>query len=195
MAWRPVYAGVRDLADRCRITNTDADARLALALESASRNIDRFTSRQFGQEEDVVDRVVFPKWDRRRSVYVVTIEDLMTTTGLVVTDANGTAVAAGSTGYTLEPRNAAADGEPWTQFTVATATDEMTVTARWGWTSVPDAIKQATLIEGQRLFWRENAPAGVAGSPDLGSEVRLLARLDPDAEKAAGPYKRWWAAA
>lgn len=199
MAWRPVYAGVRELAARCRINDTSHDDRLALHLEAASRNIDRVAGRQFGLEDDVVARIVFPEWDRERSLYVVPIEDLMTTTGLVVTDANGTAVAAqvvaGDGGYVLEPRNAAADGRPWERFTVPAATTEMTVTARYGWTTVPEAVKEATLIEAHRLFWRENAPAGVAGSPDMGSEVRLLARIDPDAEKTVGRYRRWWAAA
>ncbi len=194
MAWRPAYASVRELAARCRLTDTSHDDRLAIHLEAASRSVDRFTNRQFGQEGTAIDRVVFPEWDRRRSLYVVRIEDLMTTTDLVVTDANGDTISAGSTGYTLEPRNAAADGRPWTQFTVASATDEMTVTALWGWSAVPVGIKAATLIEAHRLFWREQAPAGVAGSPDQGSEVRLLARLDPDAEKEAGPFKRWWGA-
>jgi hypothetical protein len=54
------------------------------------------------------------------------------------------------------------------------------VTALWGWTAVPVAVKQATLLQASRFFSRRHSPYGVAGSPELGSEIRLLARVDPD---------------
>jgi len=40
--------------------------------------------------------------------------------------------------------------------------------------------KVATVLQANRLLKRRHAPFGVAGSPELGSELRLLARVDPD---------------
>jgi len=55
---------------------------------------------------------------------------------------------------------------------------------------VPGPIHQACLIQTNRLIMRRDAPFGVAGSPEVGSEVRLLARLDPDVETMVRPYMR-----
>jgi hypothetical protein len=64
------------------------------------------------------------------------------------------------------------------------------VTALWGWSAVPPAIEQATLLQASRLLIRRDSPYGVAGSPEAGTEIRLLARLDPDVDVAVAPYRR-----
>lgn len=59
--------------------------------------------------------------------------------------------------------------------------------------SAPSPIRQATLLQASRLFVRKNSPYGIAGSPDMGSELRLLAKLDPDVEVLVRPYRlQWW---
>ena len=68
------------------------------------------------------------------------------------------------------------------------------VTGLWGWASVPTAVEQACLIQATRLFKRKGAAFGVAGSPELGNELRLLSRLDPDVEVTLGKFVRWWGA-
>jgi hypothetical protein len=68
------------------------------------------------------------------------------------------------------------------------------VTATWGWTAVPATIKKATLLQASRFYKRRDAPFGVAGSPDMGSEMRLLAKVDPDVEVMLGDYRRKWGA-
>ncbi len=196
MAWAPDYADLTELKSYVGIgdsADTEDDDELQLAVSAASRAIDRAANRQFGKVEQAEARYYEAVWDRHRGKYVVEIDDLMTATNLVVADANGTAVAA--TDYTLEPRNAPARGRPWTQVVMATATSEMTVTAEFGWTDWPATIKAATLLQGSRFFKRADAPFGVAGSPEVGSELRLLARVDPDVAVMVGAYKRWWAAA
>lgn len=59
---------------------------------------------------------------------------------------------------------------------------------------IPDAVKLACLLQASRFFIRKNAPFGVAGSPQDGSEIRLLARLDPDVLVMLGPFISWWGA-
>jgi len=198
MAWAPTYASTPELAAYLRITDTDDDLELGVALEAASRAIDHETSRQFGKTDSVEERTFeVDRWSRLHGRYVVKIDDIMTATGLVVT-VDGSAVAASD--YSLLPTNAAAEGRPWTSMhldavtspTKGTGPGTVAIDATYGWTSVPVAIKQACLLQASRLFNRRHAPFGVAGSPDIGSELRLLAMVDPDVAVILKKYRRDW---
>ena len=185
MAWAPPYVEVVDLAEFVRITDADDDTQLGLAVAAASRAIDRLCRRQFGL-------VAAPEVRRYRVRYregclVAVIDDLMTTVGLLV---DGLAV----TGPELTPLNASADGRPWTALEIdSAAVDDrgrVSITAQWGWTTVPDTVKEACLLQASRVFARRGAPFGVAGSPDSGSEIRLLAKVDPDVAVMLEDYRR-----
>lgn len=201
MAWAPDYVTAAELKAYLRISDTVDDVQIALAITAASRAVDRCASRQFGLVAAPEARTYTSRWDRIRRRYVCDIDDLMTVTGLTITNTQGSV-----TGYTLKAGNAPAKGRPWTLLVLdpqptihptpwVTLEDDVTVTARFGWTTVPDPVKQATLLQASRFFTRRNAPFGVAGSPDLGSELRLLAKVDVDVAVVLGPYIRWWAAA
>lgn len=59
--------------------------------------------------------------------------------------------------------------------------------------TVPAAVKYANMLQAARLWQRRHAPFGVAGSVELGSEVRLLDELDRDVQRALKRYrKQWW---
>lgn len=203
MAWAPDYVTTADLAAYLRIEDAVDDAQLALAITAASRAVDRHTNRQFGSVT-AQERFYTPRYDRRRCRWVIEFDDLMSEadTDYQLQDSDGDDVGA-IDAYTLEPVNAAALGRPWERMVVKpestytpTGIDhEAAFTAPWGWTAVPTAIEQATLLQASRLFTRRNAPFGIAGSPDSGSEMRLLARVDPDVAVTLGSYVRWWAAA
>jgi hypothetical protein len=197
VAWAPNYASEAELAAYLRIGDSDDDVELALANTSASRAIDRATNRQFGVVAAVEERLYTARYDSRRRRWVIEVDDFMTTTGLVVETADGTVDLVDA-----KPANAAALGRPWTLLVVdpeaavlpTCAEDAVTATALWGWTAVPDTIKNAQLLQASRFFTRRNAPFGVAGSPESGSEMRLLAKVDPDVAVMIGTYRRWWAA-
>lgn len=199
MVWAPDYATlVEARAYITRHTDTVDDVEIALAVTAASRAVDRGTNRQFGVVAAAEERKYTARWDRRRCRWLVEVDDLMTLDGLTVT------VEAGSVDtVVLEPINAAQESRPWETLvvdpdsTVKPTSDEhgVTVEALWGWTEVPDQIKQATLLQANRFVARRTSPFGIAGSPDLGSELRLLARLDPDVAVVLGPFIRWWGAA
>lgn len=59
---------------------------------------------------------------------------------------------------------------------------------------IPDAVKLACTIQAARFFKRRDAAFGVAGSPELGNELRLLAKLDPDVALLVSAHKVWWGA-
>lgn len=195
--WKPDYVTVDEAKEYLRIPATDTadDVRLGLDVAAASRAIDRATKRQFGKLDAAGERFYTAQYDCDRG-WFVTIDDLQTAAGLVV-ESNGTAI----TDYRLTPLNAASEGEPWTEVlfdsTVRPATTYggVSVTAVFGWTTVPATIKDAALLQTARFFKRSDAPFGVAGSPESGSEMRLLAKVDPDVAVMVNDYvRRWWSA-
>lgn len=195
MVWAPDYVTANELKSFLRIDVADTvdDAQLAFAITAASRAVDLTTKRQFGQAAAAEARIYTPRWDGSRCRWVIEIDDLQDATGLTVTTTAGTINL-----FTKQPVNAVVNGKPWTRLVVdPTAAvipkgteNEATVTAKFGWSAVPPTIKQATLLQASRLFKRRDAPFGVAGSPEAGSEVRLLARIDPDVAVTLRPYVR-----
>lgn len=198
MAWAPDYVTLSEMREFLRISDSDDDVLLAVAISAASRAIDQHTGRQFGQVDAAEERVYTARWDRRRCRWAIDVDDLMDDADLELwTDAGQVDTVA------LEPRNAEARSRPWTRIVVdpdsdtlpSATVDGVTITGLWGWDSVPTPVKQATLLQASRFHARRDSPYGIAGSPDLGSEMRLLARVDPDVAVALTPYRRLWAAA
>lgn len=190
MAWAPDYATLADLRGWQRVADTVDDDQMSLAIAAASRAIDTYCRRQFGLVAVVETRTYLAEYDRRSRVVSAYTDDLMTTTGLVVVGSSGTVDPAD---YVLAPVNAAAKSLPWTEIQVPYA-GTYTITARWGWTSVPDQVVYATLLQASRFLVRRDSPYGIAGSPDQGSEQRLMARVDPDVMVSLARYRRTWGA-
>jgi hypothetical protein len=197
------YATLAELKAFVGIPDADTadNATLTLALDSASAQIDAYCGRGFNIDGSVVARSY-----AATAAAGVDIDPVATLTGVVVeTDDNddGTYETTWTVGtdYRLEPANAAALGVPWTRL-VATGSKQfpksnryfpgVRVTAKYGWPGAPPApIKQATLLLASKLFKRKDAPFGVAGSAEFGSEMRILPG-DLDAERLLGPYRRNW---
>jgi hypothetical protein len=201
MAWQPDYITADELAVYLRIDDDLDDPQLALAVTAASRSIDRHTCRQFGLVAAPEPRQYTARWSKSRCAWLVPVDDLMTTTGLVVSwdsGADGTyATTLSASEFVLRPRNAAAEARPWTEIMIRNdvaalhGTDgEVQGVGRWGWTTTPVAVKQAAQLQASRIFARRDAPFGVAGSPEAGSEMRLLAKVDPDVAVTLDGYRR-----
>lgn len=181
------------------------DAKMGYAITAAARAIDANTNRQFGLTGSAVARYYTYTGTYIDGRPAVEIEDLMTTTSLTValdTGNEGTYTGTITVGvdYDLWPRNAAADGRPWTHIVLRRApvfffpfwAAGVRVTANWGWSTIPTEVTQASLIQAGRFFVRKDSLYGVAGSADT-TQLRLLARLDPDVALLLGSVKRWWA--
>lgn len=171
-----------------RITDTDDDTLIQLALDAAIDLVDGHCNRTFTPSVVASTRSFSPLNER------VEVDDIYTTQDLVVTY-GGTpiplAVEGVSGGYSLLPLNTPANGEPITTLEISNWGNALApfwagrfpvyVTARWGYSlALPAAVKEARLLQASRLFSRKGSPYGVAGSPELGSELRLLAKVDPD---------------
>lgn len=208
MAWAPDYATLDEVKGYLRIPLDDLadDADLNVHRATASRNIDRFANRQFGKVEASTVRYYTAQWDRDRRLWSIPIDDVHSSASFALAfDSLGDQTfATAVTSYLFEPLNAAPDGRPWTSLRLPRAAGEVAVTDApgafrvtspgFGWANTPVSIKEACLLQTSRYFARRNAPFGIAGSPEIGSEMRLLNKLDPDVEVAVGPYRRVWGA-
>lgn len=200
------YASLVELKGYIGISDTLDDTYLQFALDAAQAQIDHYCDRTFGADANVTSRV-YPSYEITGTVMV---DPISTLTGLIVqTDDNddGTFETTWTLGtdYRVEPTNAVAYGKPWTRLVSLGPKwwprnfyhPGVQVTAKFGWPGgvAPAPVKQATLLQASRLWKRKDAPFGVAGSVEFGSEMRLLAKLDPDVESLLRPYRRnWWAA-
>lgn len=206
MAWAPDYcttAELRSYITRSAVTVDDTE--LALAVTAASRVVDEYCGRQFGQVTTAEARVYTAEWDRRRGRYIIDTDDISTVDDLavMVDDDDDETFDKEVDVYRLWPFNAADRAEPWTRIIVQPDSANLPtcregaveVTAEWGWTAVPTPVKNATLIEANRIFQRRVSPYGIAGSPETGSELRLLRSVDVDAQKILQRYRRHWGAA
>ncbi|MFR9804612.1 hypothetical protein ACL02T_20350 [Pseudonocardia sp. RS010] len=198
MAWAPDYATAADLRGYVRIVDTDDDTQLGYAITAASRAIDQTCDRQFG--EAAGSRYYTPTWSRSERRWEIEIDDVQNVTGLEIhyDSAGDQSYSEEITSYRMLPINAAAKGRPYTRVAVLPASTvqpdscegSVRVTALFGWSSVPTAVVQATLLQASRLIARRDAPFGVAGSPENGSEVRLLSRVDPDVAVSLRAYMK-----
>lgn len=192
MTWAPDYVTTAELKSYLRISDTDDDTLLAFWITSASRAVDEHCGRQFGLVGSTEVREYTPVYDSHLRTYVTEIDDLAADTSLIVLDADAVEIDE----YTLQPVNALLKGKPYERIYFDTCTASVTLSsAKWGWTAVPSAAKVATMLQSARLAARRDSPYGIAGSPSEGSEMRLLATLDPDLKTMLGAFRRdWWAA-
>lgn len=193
MAWRPDYITLDELKNLVDVEDTVDDVFLALIPSAASDAVNRCCGRQFGIVDAPEARTYEVTYSSGTRKWRARIDDLRTTAGLVLPDGVGT-------GYRLGPRNAVQEGKAWTWIELdadptGDVRGEFTMTALWGWEAVPSAVKMATMLQANRWSSRKDSPFGIAGSPDQGSELRLLKQVDPDVAVSLRDFRRdWWAA-
>lgn len=182
MAWAPAYATLAQARAYLQVSddNTDDDLWIESLVMSASRAVDAHCNRQFGW---AAATRTYPGSD---AVPLGTGEPgwLLSTTD--IQELLGATVAVGGlvldeSAYQGWPRENYLEGKPFTGLLLAAApTADVAITTTWGWMSVPDQACNATLLQTARWHVRRQSPYGTAGSPGDASEMRLLARLDPD---------------
>lgn len=188
------YATLAQLRARINVSGADRDDRLQPALNAAARGFDRDTGRNPGgfelaaavsQRHFAVARNVV--YDRGSCRYKLMVDEIGSLTDLVVEtggDSSWTAV----TDYRVEPRTSPADRQPVTALSrlAGWGTDEVRVTALWGWPVTPDDVTEAVLIAAHRLYLRKDTPEGIKSGGEFGA-VRL-SRMDPDYQRIMQAY-------
>jgi hypothetical protein len=188
------YASLADVKASARITDTVDDALLELAVESASRLIDSYTQRYF-YNAGTATRIFAPLDN-----YVAEIDDLISLSVLETSDGDTFGTTWAAKDYQLEPLNGQVDGLTGHPATRIRAVDDflfnlldqeatVRVTGVWGWSAVPTAVKQATVIQAARIFKRNDSPTGIVGFGDMGA-VRVGVQLDPDVKHLIDVYRK-----
>ena len=192
----------------------DVDDIRELALEAASRAIDKACMRSFQPAGTTQAARVFTATPSSGSVYSMSpfpyswithyecaIDDTVDTTATVAFDATGNgSYTIAETGFRLTPTNNPGKDRPYDRLIFDRGVyppmypEAVQVTAIWGWDATPNAIVHATLLQASRFWHRIDAPFGIAGSMDMGSELRLFSRVDPDVEVMVRAYKKLWGA-
>lgn len=187
------YCTLAQVKSSLRITDSVDDDILELAVEAASRQIDSHCERVFYSTSTTR---VFAPLDAK----LAEIDDLVSVTSIKTSSgADGTFdITWTATDYQLEPLNGMAGGiaSPYTHiravgsYLFPTNDHEATiqVTGTFGFSAVPTAIKQATVILASRLYKRNDSPLGVLGFGDLG--VIRVSKLDPDIASLVDVYKK-----
>lgn len=180
---------------------TDADTAYELmALEAAARAIETFCNRKFEVPAQNVSARYFTPLPDPDIHAVCYVDDFFSTTSMTVafdTSGNGDYGTA-TTAYRVAPYNAASKDKPYTHLVFDSGTyppqveGSVKVEALWGWTAIPKTIENANLIQAARFLKRRDAAFGVAGSPEMGNELRLLSRVDPDVAVMLAGFKRYF---
>ena len=190
------YCTLAQVKAGLRITDSVDDTLLEMAVESASRAIDSYCNRVFYSTGTAVVRYYSPQ-----DSYLCDIDDLVSLTSLY-TNSDETQSSYNiqwtSEDRQLEPLNGLADGQP-TPFTRIRAIGEYTfqtlngeasvkVTGVFGYSAVPIAITQASVIQASRIYKRLDSPLGII-SGELGT-MRVGTRLDPDVAQLVDGFRK-----
>lgn len=195
MPLRNPYCQITDIRDQLGDEGAKLDPDLIeRAINATSRAIERHCGRRFWADPTPIPRLYVATRPR-----ALNVADISTTTNLMVeTDrsAAGAWTALDTSAYHLEPLNADADGPAYAwrrividagpPFPVHPRRPLVCVTARWGWSALPDDIAEAAILKATSLFKRREAPFGVAGFGEFGA-VRIT-RADPDVVELLEPY-------
>jgi hypothetical protein len=192
------YVDLARLKDYLKIKpeKVEQDENLQDAINSASGEIEKHCNRQFNKADTATARVFEPD-----DCYEVTVDDFWTTDGLVVevdTSGDGSfSTTVSSSDYEVYPRNGVVDGQTgWPHYEIRLVEDSfpiylrrkgiVRVTAKWGWTAVPEAVRQAAVIIAAETFQLKDAPFGTAGMDQFGNIYHVR-----DNRIAAGKLARY----
>lgn len=183
VAFGDSYATLAEFKSYMKQETRDAnDDTLQDALDTATREVNRITSRVFWTSDAASPRVYTPQ-----SYLRCKVDDFYTTDGLVIeTDPTGTGTFPytwASSDYELRPFNGIVDQEPgWPYWKIKAVggywfptvlapqvrSGVVRVTAKWGWADVPYPVKRATMIIAAENWKLKDAPLGVAGFNQFG---------------------------
>lgn len=173
-------------------TDTARDASIELIIQGVSRLIDEHTHRIFYTSTAHTVKYYTPKsWD-----FVLTDDIISIDTGGLTMDLDndGTYETVwATTDFLLMPPNSPPyswiEIAPGGQYTFPLTTNGIKVTGSFGYSAVPDTIREATYLQSYRLWVRHSAPFGVAGGGEMG-QATAIAALDPDVMLLIAAYVR-----
>ena len=191
------YATLAEFKSAIGITDSTDDTPLQSVLDATDALIDNYTDRKqgFGTATET-------RYYNADTYQYVLVDDLVSVTTLTTDDnADGTypTTWVAGTDYNLAPGNAALDGWPYTELDVSVTYPKnfpkgvyrgVKVTGVFGWPTVPNAVKQAAIIQASAVWSSRTSPFGIIGSADLGGILRQTRALHPEAQVLLEAYRR-----
>lgn len=192
------YCSLSDVKAAMSISDTVDDTLLSGVIEAASRFIDGYCGRDFTVAAGTATRDYAPTGRYEPLL----IDDASTIVSVKIDDdldySFGTTLTTDD--WQAEPLNSRAAGQAWVYTRLRPLEDgywpldrrgraTVRVQATFGWSAVPQGVKQAAILQSSRLFARYDSPLGVAGFGDLGI-VRVSYRVDPDVALLLDPYRK-----
>lgn len=186
-----------DVKNAIGIQDSVDDARLTVAMQASEAMIEDYCGRTFTQAGSTSARIyVALNWN------LCHVDDISTTTGLIIATDPGTTGTFDTiwtaTDYQLEPLNGLINGRtrPWNTiraignytFPLNGAQALVKVTAKWGWAAIPEAVKQAAIIQTISTFKSVDAPFGATPFAETGV-LRLRQSLHPTAAALLSDYR------
>lgn len=180
-----------------RVADTTDDTALELAINAASRQIEKHCGRNFTQDATVSARVFAAE-----RCFRVEVDDISTATGLIVKTGvvPGTFDTTWTTAdYQLEPLNGRRNAQAWPYTSLAAISGLMfptgpvalvQVTAKWGWAAIPDDVTQAAVFQAEYLFKTNDVPLGATSFNETGI-LRLSSTTKPLHPVAANLLKEY----
>lgn len=188
-----VYCTLAELKARADIGDTEDDTILTQVISAVSRWIDDFCGRRFYTTSANETRYFTAEdYDQLKVSDIVSITTLKT-------DADGDRTYEttwdAALDYDLEPFNASLDSKPYNKIRVTpnghwsfpTLRKGVQIVGKFGWSITPVQVKEACLIQCERIFKRKDAPFGVTGDAASG-ELRLIPKLDVDVQAMLTPF-------
>lgn len=200
MALTNCYITMDDIRGRAGISDHDDDETIDPAINSACRAIDNWCQQIFYDAGSASAKTFRP-----RNPYRANVLPFSTTTGLVIaTDENddGTYEQTwASTDYELDEfggdYNTVLGSAPYNRiravgsYLFPTTNDRrksLQVTARWGWSSVPQNVKEAAKILAVDLWKRKDSPFGFAAGTVEFAGMRVGRDLLAQVTTLLSPY-------
>jgi hypothetical protein len=185
------YCTLSEVKAALRISDNTDDALLENAIEGASRRIDGYCDRFFYQKSATAQ--FFTRYE-----YKLDVTDFISITTLKTDDdGDGTYENTWSASeYYFEPTNTSITGIPYRRIVAVNGssfpifndptTPPIQINATWGWSSIPDDVREACVLLAMRGFARYNAALGIVGFADMAITVRAV---DPDVRDMLNPYR------
>lgn len=189
------YCTLAEVKAALRLSDSIDDTLIENSIEGASRRIDGYCGRFFYKTA----ATAVPLF--ANNAYRLMTSDISSTTNLLVKlddDGDGTfeTTLTLNTDYIVEPTDYAILGRPIRTITMVggytfpmfyiPSECGVQITAEWGWSAVPDDVREACVLLSIRQFARYNAALGVMAFADMAITVRAV---DPDVRDLLQPYK------
>jgi hypothetical protein len=191
------YATLAQVKAALRITDQIDDALLNTSISAASRWVEGWCGRNFEVASGTAVRDYVPSGRMEPLI----VEDLTSVVSIKIDEdldrTFGTTLA--EIDFQLEPVNGRSFGNQFPFYVIRPQEDgywptyferaTVRVEATFGWPALPDAVREATILQASRLYTRLSSPVGVVSFGDMGA-IRVSRFVDPDVEMLLAPYRR-----